>query len=121
MKLLVREPETTALSALLTRRNASLATSVIAVVEVLRAVRIAEPGPAGARRARRRLDESMLVDATRDLLDEAASYTSSRVRALDAIHLVSALRIGAREILVYDRRLAEAAAGAGLEVLSPGA
>jgi len=120
VKLLVREPETAALSALLARRTASLATSVIAVVEVLRAVRIAEPGPACARRARARLDESMLVDATRDLLDEAASYTSSHVRALDAIHLVSALRIGAREILVYDRRLAEAAGAAGLEVLSPG-
>jgi len=120
VKLLVREPETAALSALLARRAASLATSVIAVVEVLRAVRIAEPGPAGARRARARLHESMLVDATRELLDEAASYTSSHVRALDAIHLVSALRIGAREILVYDRRLAEAAGAAGLEVLSPG-
>jgi predicted nucleic acid-binding protein len=43
------------------------------------------------------------------------------VRALDAIHLASALRVGAREMLVYDRRLAEAASAAGLQVLSPGA
>jgi uncharacterized protein len=121
VKLLVREPETAALSTLLTRRSATLATSAIAVVEVLRAVRIAEPGPQGAGRALRRLDETMLVDVSRDLLDEAASYTSTRVRALDAIHLASALWIGAREMLVYDRRLAEAASGAGLEVLSPGA
>ena len=121
MKLLVREPETAALSELLNRRRPSLATSAIAIVEVLRAVRIAEPGPAGAQRARRRLDESVLVEVTRDLLDEAASYTSASVRALDAIHLVSALRLGVREILVYDRRLAEAAAAAGLDVLDPGA
>lgn len=121
MKLLVREQETTALSKLLTRRRRTLATSAIAIVEVLRAVRIAEPGSAGAQRALRRLDESVLVDVTHDLLEEAASYTSTGVRALDAIHLVSALRIGAREMLVYDRRLAEAAAAAGLEVLSPGA
>jgi predicted nucleic acid-binding protein len=121
VKLLVREPETAALTELLTRRRASLATSAIALVEVLRAVRIAEPGPAAAQRAHRRLDSTVLVDVTRDLLEEAASYTSARVRALDAIHLVSALRIGVREMLVYDRRLAEAAAAAGLEVLSPGA
>ncbi len=121
MKLLVREPETAALAELLTDRNASLTTSAIAVVEVLRAVRIAEPGPAGALRVRRRLDETVLVDVTRELLDDAASYTSARVRAFDAIHLASALRVGASEMLVYDRRLAEAAEAAGLEVLSPGA
>lgn len=117
----MREPETAALVDLLTGRRSSLASSAIAVVEVLRAVRIAEPGPAGAQRAHRRLDETVLVDVTRDLLLEAASYTSARVRTLDAIHLVSALRLGTREILVYDERLAEAAATAGLEVLSPGA
>jgi uncharacterized protein len=121
VKLLVREPETAALSKLLTSRSASLATSAIALVEVLRAVKIAEPGPASAQRALRRLDETVLVDVTRDLLDEAASYTSTRVRALDAIHLVSALRVEAREILVYDLGLAEAASAAGLEVLNPGA
>jgi predicted nucleic acid-binding protein len=121
VKLLVREPETVELSEFLGRRRAALASSALAVVEVLRAVRIAEPGPAGAVRARRRLDETLLVDVTRGLLDDAASYTSARVRAVDAIHLASALTIGAREMLVYDRRLAEAAAAAGLEVLSPGA
>ena len=121
MKLLVSEPETAALAEFLNRRRSSLATSALAVVEVLRAVRIAEPGPASVRRARRRLDETLLVDVTGDLLDEAVSYTSVRVRALDALHLASALRVGAREMLVYDRRLAEAAAAAGLEVVSPGA
>lgn len=121
VKLLVREPQTAALTEVLTRRRASLATSAIAVVEVLRAVRIADPGPAGAQRARQRLDETILVEVTRELLDDAVSYTSVRVRALDAIHLASALRIGTSQMLVYDRRLADAAAAAGLEVLSPGA
>ena len=121
VKLLVREPESVALLDFLDRRRPRLATSAIAVVEVLRAVRLAEPGPTGIRRAYDRLDQSHLVDVTRDVLDEAGSFTSARVRALDAIHLVSALRVGAREILVYDGRLAEAAAAAGLDVLSPGA
>lgn len=120
MKLLVRERETDSLMELLDARRPTLATSAVSVVEVLRAVRIAEPGPAGARRAMRRLDESVLVDVTRELLREAASYTSARVRTLDAIHLASALGVGAREMLVYDRRLAEAAGAAGLETLAPG-
>lgn len=84
-------------------------------------MRIADPGGDGAARARALLDAVELLDLDRDLLDAAVSYTSARVRSLDAIHLASALRVGARQILVYDRRLAEAAAGAGLEVLSPGA
>lgn len=121
MKLVVRERETDALRVLLEERRQQLATSAIAVVEVMRAARIASPDGAGARRARGRLEETYLVDVDRELLDAAVSWTSVRVRALDAIHLASALRIRAREMLVYDVRLAEAAAAAGFDVLSPGA
>lgn len=87
----------------------------------MRAVRVAGLGAVGARRARAHLDEADLVDVDRELLEAAISWTSARVRSIDAIHLASALRVGVSEILVYDRRLAEAAAAAGLEVLSPGA
>jgi predicted nucleic acid-binding protein len=90
-------------------------------VELMRAVRVAGLGPVGARRARAHLDEADLVAIDRELLETAISWTSARVRTIDAIHLASALRVGAREILVYDRRLAEAAVAAGLDVLSPGA
>lgn len=120
MKLVVREQETASLRAFLDHRTPQLATSAIAVVELMRAARVAAPGGPGARRARARLDQTYLVDVDRDLLESAVSWTSAGVRALDAIHLASAVRVGAREILVYDRRLAEAAAAAGLEVLSPG-
>jgi len=66
------------------------------------------------------LERVQLVELDRDLLEDAVSYSSAHVRSLDAIHLASAVRVGARQMLVYDRRLAEAAAAAGLEVLSPG-
>lgn len=121
VKLVVRETETASLRAFLDHRTPQLATSAIAVVELMRAARVAAPGGTGAQRARARLDQTYLIDVDRDLLESAVAWTSARVRALDAIHLASALRIGAREILVYDRRLAEAAAAAGIEVLSPGA
>ena len=117
---MVREPETAALQAFLNRRKPQLVTSAIAVVEVLRAIRLGRPGPAGIQLALARLDQTHLVDVNRDLLDDAVSFTSAQVRSLDGIHLASAFRIGTRQILVYDRRLAEAAASAGLEVLSPG-
>jgi len=93
---------------------------VLAVVEVQRGARLAEPEK-GSRSARELLDRVLLIDLDRDLLQDAVSLTSARVRSLDAIHLVSARRSGTRRMLVYDRRLAEAAAAAGLEVLSPGA
>ena len=121
MKLTVREPETAALRAFLDQRTPELVTSALAVVEVMRAARVAAPDGTGAQRARDRLDQTRLVDVDRELLEAAVSWTSARVRALDAIHLASALRVRAQQMLVYDRRLAEAAAAAGLEVLSPGA
>jgi uncharacterized protein len=46
---------------------------------------------------------------------------TTRLRTLDAIHLATALEVGAGEMLVYDRRLADAASAGGIVVLSPGA
>ncbi len=120
VKLAVREPETAALRSFLDERMPELVSSALAVVEVLRAARLAAPDGTGARRARTQLDETRLVDLDRELLETAVSWTSARVRALDAIHLASALRVQAPSMIVYDLRLAEAAATAGLEVLSPG-
>lgn len=121
VKLVVDERESPALRRFVESNRPRLATSELAVVELLRAVRVAAAGADGLRRAREELDATELVAVDRNLLETAVSWTSARVRSLDAIHLVSALRVGAREMLVYDRRLAEAAAAAGLEVLSPGA
>ena len=121
MKLVVEERETAELEAFVNVRTPLIATCAVAVVEVLRAVRIAGLGGEGALRARRYLDAAVLVDVDRELLEAAIGWTSARVRSLDAIHLASALRVGASEMLVYDHRLAEAAEAAGLDVLSPGA
>ncbi len=64
------------------------------------------------------LDSVSLIDLTRgDLL---AAGTHAPLRPHDAIHIAVALRVGADEIVTYDRELAERAAVAGLPVLSPG-
>jgi len=97
-----------------------LATSRIAAVEVPRAIAIANPAPEARRDAERLLASCLLVEVTVDLLRAASGLASAAVRTLDAIHLASALRIEADELLAYDRRLAAAGAEQGLEVLSPG-
>lgn len=97
-----------------------LITSALSVLEVQRGARIADT-VTGARKARELLDRLRIVDIDRELLEAAVSYTSAYVRSLDAIHLASLVRVGARRMLVYDRRLAEAAMAVGVETLSPGA
>lgn len=67
------------------------------------------------------LDGLTLVALDTAVLELAATLTSRAVRSLDAIHLASALTLGAREMLVYDQRLAAAAATSGIRVISPGA
>lgn len=119
MKLVIEEPQ----SAALERHLASgqlVATSRIALVEVTRATAIANPRAEVRRETDRLLASCMLVDVTNALLRTAAELASPRVRTLDAIHLASAVRIEADELLAYDRRLAAAGVEQGLEVASPG-
>jgi len=71
--------------------------------------------------AERLLASCMLVDVTDGLLRRAAGLASAAVRTLDAIHLASALRVGADELIAYDRRVIAAAAERGLAVSSPAA
>lgn len=121
VKLIVEEPESTALDAYLEEATTTLVTSRVAIVEVVRAARIANPSVAVEQQARTVVESCVLVDPTPPLLDRAASLTTLRVRALDAIHLATAEDVHSDEVLVYDARLAEAATAAGLRVLQPGA
>lgn len=120
VKLVVEEPESSILQRHLAE-DTLLATSRIALVEVPRATGLANPAPEVAAETERLLDACMLIDVTDGLLHVAAGLASSAVTTLDAIHLASALRIDADELVAYDRRLAAAAAEHGLAVASPGA
>lgn len=120
MKLVIEEAESTALERHLAE-GPMLATSRIALVEVPRATALANPAPEVHDETDRLLAGCMLIDVTDGVLRAAAGLTSGSVKTLDAIHLASALRIGADELLAYDRRLAAAGAERGLAVASPGA
>lgn len=120
MKLLIEEPESVALERHLEADHV-LATSRIALVEVPRAVALANPAAEVRKEASRLLASCLLIEITDGLLRAAAGLASRAVRTLDAIHLSSALRVEADELVAYDRRLLEAAAERGLSVSSPGA
>lgn len=59
-----------------------------------------------------------LVDLERS--DLLTAGTLAPLRSQDAIHLAVALRLGADEMITYDRELREAATRAGLRALAPG-
>ena len=95
-----------------------LTSSEIARVELGRVGRVAG---AKASAVRAVLDGLNLVSVTPAVVEAAEQLASASLRTLDAIHLASALEIGADTMFVYDRRLAQAAREAGIAVLAPGA
>jgi predicted nucleic acid-binding protein len=119
VKFVIEEPESAALAAYIDEVKPTLATSRVALVEVVRAVGLANPAPEAREEAVRAVESCLLVDVTDVLLRSAMALASLTVRTLDAIHLASAQRVGADEVLVYDVRLREAAAGAGFSTVGP--
>ena len=119
VKRVIEEAESADLESYLAS-DAVIATSRVALVEVPRATRIANPSEELQHETQRLLDACLLVDVTDRLLRSAAPLASREVRTLDAIHLATALYIDADELVAYDRRLLDAAEAQGLEVAAPG-
>ena len=119
MKLVVEESESVDLDRHLAG-DVVRATSRLALVEVSRAARIANPSEGLAQETQRMLSACMLVDVSDRVLRSAASLASRQVRTLDAIHLATALYIEADELVAYDRRLLDAAKAQALQVAAPG-
>ena len=120
VKLVLDEPESAGLESWLTSRAPlSVTASDLVRVELIRAV--ARAAPAGVPRARTLLTGVDLVPITRDLLETAADLGPPSLRSLDALHLATALSLGSAldAFVVYDERLAQAAADAGLPVVAP--
>ncbi len=119
-KLVIREPETAALNRWLRRRQGQVwVTSVVGRIELIRAVRRAAVSETGASLLLAGLDTIPLATYVADLAQTAEPPT---LRTLDAIHLASALSVGAElsAFCCYDNRLQDAASEAGLAVHAPG-
>ena len=121
MKLIVRESESRALVAAIPD-GADVVTSVVSIPEITRALRVAGLGAeTEVADLAHVLDGVALVDTDVTIARVAAGIASESLRPLDAIHLATAIALAPDLMLVYDRRLAAAAAAAGLAVDAPGA
>lgn len=116
---MIREPETDALERYVSPEE--IVSSRLAIVEVIRAVRIARPGEERVSEARRLLEACLLVAIDEPILRRAAELASRELRSLDAIHLATVEDASPDEVVAYDRRLLAAAANAGFRTASPGA
>ncbi len=121
LKLLFQEQESDVLQGWMAERvGVPTVTSELAKVEVLRACRrIDATSIADARTLLGHLD---LVPLGGAVVELAGDLESPLLRSLDALHLASALLLGAdlSSFVTYDHRLLAAAAQAGLETHQPG-
>jgi predicted nucleic acid-binding protein len=115
-KLTQLESESHALIDFLDDHQIQASTSILAEVEVLRALR------------RNGLDDQhalrgfYLLQFDSDVRREAVRVGLPQLRSIDAIHIATALVVDDRELqfITYDNRQAEAARAAGLKVVQPG-
>lgn len=120
VKLVVAEPETPALLEFLAERPHRVS-SVLARVEVLRAVKRTRASPAVRRRAVRVLARVALIRIDDPVLAAAARLAPPELRTLDAIHLATAGSLdGLAGIVTYDARFGRAASRVRFKVWSPG-
>lgn len=124
MKLVVDEPETAALRAYLER--ADLISSELVLTELPRAInRAAATDPSLPRErllalAGELLDAVGLLAVDRALLIAAGTLAEPRLRALDAIHVATAISAGPLDAFVtYDERQGATARLLGLRTTAP--
>lgn len=120
VKLVVRERESAALFEWLRARPDRIS-SVVARVEVLRALRRAGAPELTRRRALDVLGRISLIPIDRAVLDAASEVGPPDLRSLDAIHVATALSLAAdlAGFVTYDNRLATAAARSRMDVWAP--
>lgn len=118
VKLVVREPESTALRRHLSRRQ-PLVSSALARTEVARA--LLPSGPEALARGEEVLRRIQLLRVNDRVLTDAGQLEPPELRSLDAIHLASVRQLGVsvRQIVTYDERMADAGTAAGWLVAAP--
>jgi uncharacterized protein len=124
VKLISEEPESAELIDAIT--DGRLVSSELVIAEVPRAMRrIADDGATDLvdviARADLVLATMALIPPGRDVLTLAGAFTLPTLRALDAIHVATALLLDDLGLFIsYDARQLRAAAEAGLAITSPG-
>jgi len=120
LKLLFEESESAALASWIAERtDTPMVSSELAKVEVVRATRRLDTAVVPAARAL--ISQLDILPLSSGLIEEATDVGDPILRALDAIHLASALSIRNEltAFVTYDNRLVSAAQAAGIEPTSP--
>ncbi len=117
VKLVVAEPD----SAEMLQWYVQAERVVISRVGIVEANRAAARRPYDPDHLRFVLDSIDVVELGPGIADRAAGVGPASLRALDAIHLATALELGSELVhfVTYDLRLADAARAAGLPVVLP--
>lgn len=117
LKLIIREAESEALIEEIGSARPILAASFLLETELRRVVhRVPELSQALVTSLLDRVD---LYEVLPAMFRHAGLLPGAQLRSLDALHLATAIAIGADDILTYDQRFAEAAGQVGLTVLAP--
>lgn len=117
-KLLVDETESVALAAYLdgVRESDDLLSSALLETELRRLAIRLDLAQSDVTDLLARVD---LVDPPRSLFHQAGLLPGAQLRSLDALHLATALSVGADRLIAYDARLLDAARYLGLVAFSP--
>ena len=117
MKLAVEEDESKALVAAI-EGHGPYVTSIVGEIETARVCRRAQVPPEQVEKLR---DALTIIALDEEVRRPATTIEPPILRTLDAIHLATALSLGAdlEALVTYDLRLAAAAEGSGLSVLTP--
>lgn len=118
VKTVVTEPETDALLDFL-RGYEQHATSELARIEVVRAVRRSQPS--ALHRAYEALERLVLVELSEGIARAAGLLDPVTLRSLEALHAATAQSLSPqmRAFVTYDERMRDAASALGLPVESP--
>ena len=122
-KLFIAERETSDLQQWLSDLSKPhLVSSALLAVELLRLLRLVNPATVTPAEQFLAADVD-IVEITPPVLGDATTVPPPRLRTLDAIHLATALDLGASVdiLLTYDKVLIKAARATGLTVAFPGA
>jgi uncharacterized protein len=116
-KLLVAEAESEPLRGYLSQLDEAYLVSSVLLETELR--RMAARKGAPQSEVTPILQRIHLIAAPRALFQEAGVLPGSGLRALDALHVATALRVSSDAVLAYDRRLIQAARACGFPTVSP--
>lgn len=120
VKLVVDEPESSALTDYIRNQDSTLTASVISEVEVFRAV--ARVSNDLTNRVTALLSDFVMLPLTGSIRWRASSMSPTSLRTLDAIQLATAVELlpSLSCFVSYDERLNEASEAAGVAVCCPG-